>query len=483
MMIAKRIAARAGGRGFGGLARYVVDAKGRSDPATWTRTADYILDTAHDGAKVNGVRVTNCGTDDPADATLAVLAVQDAYDHRPGRKSAASRSYHLVISFPPGEQPPAHVLRAVEDELVQVIGYGQHQRLSAVHNDTDHLHIHVAINKVHPVTLRNVEPYFDKRRLMEACEALELRHGLARTNHGVTRNRVDREDLTSDAMPERAAALEAHSGRESLTRWVRENVRSALLDATASGDWQALHAAADRFGLTVKQRGAGIVIVDDASGTAIKASDVDRALSAKSLVARLGPFQPRRPTATAGKPAARYQATMLPRQERSPALREAYQRQRADAVATRATARRTQAERHAAYVAELRKWYRQKSDHLKVRTDLGREAKRAAWQALFAERAADFARERTRYAAERQQASLATPVPTWRGFVAQAAASGDTQAAALLQRHQRRVDAAAANGIPLGNTSAPKPTVNPARGGSSTNAPQASATRKPGRHR
>lgn len=482
-MIAKRIPARTQGRGFAGLARYIVDAQGQASPDTWTRTADYILDLAHGGAKVSGVRVTNCGTDDPALATAAVLVVQDRYDHRPGRKSAASRSYHLVISFPPGEQPPAHVLRAVEDELVQVIGYGQHQRLSAVHNDTDHLHIHVAINKVHPGALRNVEPYFDKRRLMEACEALELRHGLARTNHGVTRNHVAGGNITVDAMPERVAALEAHSGRESLTRWVSENACSALLDATAGGDWQALHAAADRFGLTMKPRGAGFVIVDDASGTAIKASAVDRALSAKSLAARLGPFEPRRPMATANKPAARYQATMLPRQGRSPALWEAYQRQRTDTVAARATARRTQAEQHAAYVAELRKWYRQKSDHLKIRTDLGREAKRAAWQALFAERAADFARERTRYAAERQKASRATPVPTWRGFVAEAAASGNAQAAALLQRHKRHADAAATNGILPGDTSSPTPTVNLAHGGSSTGAQQVRAPRKPGRHR
>lgn len=456
-MIAKRIPARTQGRGFGGLARYVVDAKGQPSPETWTRTADYILDTAHGGAKVSGVRVTNCDTDDAALATAAVLAVQDQYDHRPGRKSAASRSYHLVISFPPGERPPAHVLRAVEDELVRAIGYGQHQRLSAIHNDTDHLHIHVAINKVHPGTLRNVEPYYDKRRLMEACEALELRYGLTRTNHGATKAHAEKGNTTPSAIPDGAAALEAHGGQESLTRWVRENARAALLDGVKAGSWQVLHAAAARFGLTVKLHGAGIAIVDDASGIGIKASAVDRALSAKALTAHLGAFQPRDPHAAPKVAAARYQVAPSPKHAGDGMLWTTYQRQRDDALATRGAARRTHAEQHAAYVTELRQWYREKSAHLKKRTDLDRTAKRAAWQALFAERAADFQRERERYAAVREQTSRAAPVPTWRGFLAQAAAEGNAEAAAALRRGQRKAGATAAHEFRASGPAVPKP--------------------------
>lgn len=427
-MIAKRIPARTNGHGFGGLARYIVDANGQARPDTWTRTAGYILDTAHGGAKVSGVRVTNCGTDDAALATAAVLVTHARYDSRPGRKSAASRSYHLVISFPPGERPGADVLRAVEDRLVESIGYGEHQRISAVHNDTDHLHIHVAINKVHPRTLRNVEPYYDKARLMETCAALELRHGLTRTNHG----KVD----TGARMNAGAAALEAHSGRESLTRWVRENARDALLDALKTGSWQAIHAAAARHGLTVKPRGAGMVIVDDATGIGIKASAVDRTLSSKALLARLGKFRPN--TARMVPAEARYQAKPLQKHPRSSALWTAYQRQRDEVLCARKATRSKQSQEHATYVTELRRWYREKSAHLKKRTDLGRVAKREAWQMLFAERKADFERERTRYAAQRQQVSRAMPVPTWPGFLAQAAADGNSAAAAALQRRQRQ---------------------------------------------
>ncbi|MDD3550653.1 MAG: relaxase/mobilization nuclease domain-containing protein [Methanothrix soehngenii] len=192
-MIAKRVPRRAGTSSPARLVRYMVAAQGGIEPESWKRTADYILDskgTTTQGEKVASYRVTNCGTDDPAQATTIIEATQAA-----NTRSKADKTYHLVYSFPPGERPPLDVLHAIEDELCAVIGYADHQRISAVHIDTDHLHVHVAINKVHPTGLQNVEPFFDKQRLMEACERLEIKHGLQRTNHGLTEGKAyDRPD-------------------------------------------------------------------------------------------------------------------------------------------------------------------------------------------------------------------------------------------------------------------------------------------------
>lgn len=179
-MIAKRIKRDKGTGSFSRLARYVVDARGQIEPESWTRTADYILDTSNDGAKVGGVRVTNCHTEDPAEAAIEVRLTQEQ-----NTRSKSDKSYHLVFSFPAGERPALETLHQIEDALVEAIGLADHQRISAVHTDTDNLHVHVAINKVHPTTFRNVEPYYDHPRLMEACERLEVIHGLERTNHGL----------------------------------------------------------------------------------------------------------------------------------------------------------------------------------------------------------------------------------------------------------------------------------------------------------
>jgi len=187
-MIAKRVPRNKGTSSPARLVRYMVAAQGCLDPRSWARTADYILATKSEtaqGERVAGFRVTNCGTDDPAQAAVIIEATQAA-----NTRSKADKTYHMVFSFPPGETPPIDVLHAIEDELCAVIGYTDHQRISAVHVDTDHLHVHVAINKVHPTGLQNIEPFFDKQRLMEACERLEIAHGLQRTNHGLTERKV-----------------------------------------------------------------------------------------------------------------------------------------------------------------------------------------------------------------------------------------------------------------------------------------------------
>lgn len=178
-MIAKRIPRSGATSSVAKLVRYVVDAQGREDPRSWTNTAEYILATRSNGEKVGGVRVTNCHSTEPVGATLEILATQAL-----NTRSKADKTYHLVFSFPPGEQPPMATLHAVEDELCAAIGLSDHQRVSAVHIDTEHLHVHVAINKVHPTTYRNIEPYYDHKRLMEACERLEIQFGLQPTNHG-----------------------------------------------------------------------------------------------------------------------------------------------------------------------------------------------------------------------------------------------------------------------------------------------------------
>ena len=182
-MIAKRVPRDKGTSSPARLVRYMVAAVGEIDPNTWARTSDYILDSkgkTSQGEKVESYRVSNCGTDDPAAAAILIEATQAA-----NVRSKSDKTYHLVYSFPPGEQPPLEVLHAIEDELCEAIGYADHQRVSAVHNDTDHLHVHVAINKVHPTGFQNIEPYYDKKRLMETCERLEIKYGLERTNHGI----------------------------------------------------------------------------------------------------------------------------------------------------------------------------------------------------------------------------------------------------------------------------------------------------------
>jgi hypothetical protein len=222
-VIAKRIVRDSAGRSdFSRLAKYVLTAQGRSDPATWVRTADYVLDTAHQGAKVGTVRITNCRSEDPAMAVAEIKATQAR-----NTRSKTDKTYHLVVSFPPGERPDAAQLRYIEDELCAAIGFQDHQRLSAVHTDTDHLHLHVAINKVHPRSFSNIEPYFDYKRLMETCARLEIELNLERTHHRGSR------EHTLETTQESLHAIAHQDDREHVNSRAAAALRKSYLEEIA----------------------------------------------------------------------------------------------------------------------------------------------------------------------------------------------------------------------------------------------------------
>ncbi|KUX79396.1 conjugal transfer protein TraI [Escherichia coli] len=470
------------------LIKYMVAAKGGIDPTSWERTADYILDSANgttEGEKVASYRVTNCGTDDPADAAILIQATQAA-----NTRSKAEKTYHFVYSFPPGEQPDLETLHAIEDELCAAIGLDEHQRVSAVHIDTDNLHVHVAINKVHPTGLQNIEPYYDQFRLMEACERLEVEHGLQTTFHGLEakqrhqnrdiellpakapeqRDSLFREhlrnayDLSISKPPEaktlnglrklsdtrlqrqsadkaepvrigaKVASVEAQSGIETLTGYAARELAPAMRQATS---WQELHGAAAEHGLEVRQRGAGLVIGEPDSGIWAKASNVGRDLSMKALTDRLGPFQPSERQAEAKANRKRYEPR--PRRPDNPTtagLFNQYQRERQAAILARRQGLDQIKRESAAFNAQVKQWSQTERMLLKV---AGKgPTKRLMYGTI--KQQADASRQKNRQSADARRQALfkQTTMPTWADWLTQQAERGNAEALAVLRDREER---------------------------------------------
>jgi hypothetical protein len=429
-MIAKRILTPKGGSGYQRLSGYVLNVRQEhrevTDPASWTRLGAYILDTPHAGEKVAWARTTNCGHDDPGWAVKHILAVQAQ-----NTRSKSDKSYHLVVSFPEGERPSRAQMEDIEDRLCEALGFGEHQRVSAVHQNTDNWHLHIAINKVHPTTLRNVTPIRDHFRLQAACLELEIRHGLTQEPHTVdfaqSRERKGRG---------RAADFEARHGGQSFLAWTQEHARPALLAALepGQGGWQAMHQVAATFDLDLKLRGAGLVVSHRSdSRLHVKASDVDRGLSLKAMTDRLGPFAPPRAAVAEEKPSARYE-----RPTHGGDLYEAFRQQREASVRARGASVAELAARHRAYGQELSSWYRQR-----LRQERGQGLKgasrRDSLQHIAAERDKDRKVRVEREREERQQARAAHPVLNWQGYLEAEAAKGNEQALAALRSRQRRM--------------------------------------------
>jgi relaxase-like protein/DNA relaxase TraI-like protein/conjugative element/phage-associated large polyvalent protein len=424
-MIAKRIQSRAAKPRMARLIKYMVAAQGSLDPRSWARTADYMLDsgTSSRGEKVGGVRVTNCNTDDPAAATTLIECTQAA-----NTRSKTDKTYHLVFSFPPGETPTLETLHKIEDELVASIGYADHQRISAVHIDTDHLHVHVAINKVHPTGFQNIEPYYDKKKLMETCERLEIEHGLIRTNHGLTgqRNKEEREAMNKPKLSAEVAQAEAHSGINSLISYTHPDIANAMHEAKT---WHELHGILAKHGLQIKKRGAGLVI-----GTGevwSKASDVDREFSLKKLTGRLGEFE--KSAEAIAKP---YEPKPRQNHPSSAALFGQYQRQRSKHKAVRDYGFKQVKYEGAVLEANLQKWKR--AQRLLVKLAAKGPTRRAMLKMVRLQTEATRSLNHRTLESKRKKMIAETAMPSWVSWLAMRAENGDTESLDVLRSREEQ---------------------------------------------
>ena len=233
--------------------------------------ANYLTDEQSKEHRLGAVNVTNCESANLKAAIEEILATQHI-----NTRAKSDKTYHLIVSFRAGEEISDDVLKAIEDRICAGLGFGEHQRVSAVHTDTDNLHIHIAINKIHPEKGTIHEPYYPHRTLSELCELCERDYGLERDNHMPNKR----------GAAGRAQDMERHAGVESLVGWIK---RECLTEIRAATTWEQLHKVLGENGLTLRERGNGLVF-ESSDGTAVKGSTLSRDLSKPALEAKFGAF-------------------------------------------------------------------------------------------------------------------------------------------------------------------------------------------------
>ncbi len=212
--------------------------------------------------------------------------------------------YHVMVSWPAGENPSDDQAFACGEHMLQTVGMVGHQRVFAIHRDTGNVHLHVAVNRVHPVSLRAVYPDRDYFKLDRAMRELELGYGWSHdAGPHVVRMRDGRAVIewrdagaaTKGRTPTGAADMERHADRESLFSYVRGAPRKAVARLLAAEElrWQDVHQVLAQYGLALREKGQGLAVYDlhGEASAPVKASDVHELLSKGSLTGRLGPFQ------------------------------------------------------------------------------------------------------------------------------------------------------------------------------------------------
>jgi Relaxase/Mobilisation nuclease domain/Large polyvalent protein-associated domain 7 len=244
-----------------------------AEKSHFAKLVAYITDEQDTPFRLGAVTATNCYSDEAEDAVLEVLNTQ-----MQNRRATSDKTYHLIVSFRAGEEPSPETLKAIEEELCVGLGFNDHQRVSAVHCDTENLHIHIAINKVHTVKHTIHNPFQDYKTLAKLCAQLEQQYGLEVDNHSTQRNHS----------AGRARDMEAHAGVESLITWIQQN---ALDKIKLANSWDELHTVLHENGLKIKLSGNGLAISTLDGEIGVKASSVARELSKGKLEQRFGSFQ------------------------------------------------------------------------------------------------------------------------------------------------------------------------------------------------
>jgi Relaxase/Mobilisation nuclease domain len=252
---------------FHALARYLINGK------SGTPSPD----------RVAWLFACNLPTEDPMEAAAYMAATAEQSTR------CTNPAYHVIISWRPDEHPLPNVMQDVALDAIDLMGLTEYQALLMGHGDKDHAHLHMMINRVHPVTGKAWSTTQDYLRFDRVMKLLSEQYGfLYVPSHTFNPDATD----AKPKKPQKAAHYAAKRGaRTNRLQWSRRDARglasllSENLDqASTIGD---IAIALADLGLTLEQKGKGYVAGN--ADSYVKLSALALTASAKSHAKRRAP--------------------------------------------------------------------------------------------------------------------------------------------------------------------------------------------------
>lgn len=255
------------GKGFGGLARYLLLGSKEKKPDT---------------SRVAWTATRNLSTDDPNHAAALMKATAAR------SKKVKAPVYHMVISWRRDEFPTDAIMEQVADATCDDLGLGDYQRLYVAHDDTDHRHVHVVINRVHAETGVAWRMSHDFRRIEQSLYRQSLALGLQPVPGRHTSTLQSRLKTRRPTTP--ALRKAGREGGTAVPRWSvpamaeRQALLRLLVDTATS--WQHLHDGLRPIGIALMPKGMGLVFRN--SDGEMKLSDLGKGYRLSHLEERYG---------------------------------------------------------------------------------------------------------------------------------------------------------------------------------------------------
>ncbi len=376
--------------------------------------AHYILDRKGSGQKVRDCWSVNCQTPDDFDLAITEVTATQALNTR----SRIDKSYHLVVSLAPGEDLTTDQWKDVEAAFCQSIGLAEHQRISAIHADTDHVHLHIAINKVHPTKLTCVEPYYDKFKLQDTCRQLEQTYGLV---PGI-----------GDGKKILTPAQEAHQGLEAFSTYIKDNIAEGLskLLLEQGRTWKDAQDLCGQFGVEIRERGAGLVFAHTEKRIFVKASSIDRGFSKAKLQPTFGPFER---STFVGPPEKIYKPAPVGRDSKASGLFDEYSRLREKEWAEYLEKSGNLSNDRAQKLSEIKARYARRRQEIKRDTLIAKGRKRDIYRKVSEQMKKELQKLYSDTSEARSGVKSELKTKPWREFAYERAGGGDEIALGVLR--------------------------------------------------
>lgn len=232
---------------------------------------------------------TNCFSLETAASEMNMTAMQNRH--------CKDAVYHFILSWQQDEEPsPDSIFGSVRYSL-DSLGMKDNQYVAAIHRDTDNIHCHVSVNRVHPETFRAQNMWNDADNLQKSCRILERHYGFKVDNgswHLDNNYELHRTPRSMPSAPRGAMKREIFADAESLHGYAVRETRDTLSKVISDDklDWELLHSVLHSSGLGVREQNGGLAVYNifDPEGVCVKASDVHPGISLPNMEKRSGTF-------------------------------------------------------------------------------------------------------------------------------------------------------------------------------------------------
>ncbi|NDZ13453.1 polyprotein [Variovorax sp. WS11] len=202
---------------------------------------------------------------------------------------------HYVLSWQESEQPTPANLEGAVTALLDELGLAGHQCIFGAHTDTDNVHLHIVVNRVHPHCLKVIKPNdgFDHDATHRAIAKIEHAQGWAheenRRYQMLANGLLGRVEPSLDRSKGPSSARRDAEGRTGQKSAVRIAIEVGGWILKSSTSWQQLHERLAAEGIRYEPHARGALLW--VGEVAIKFSSVARAVNLPALSAHLGAYR------------------------------------------------------------------------------------------------------------------------------------------------------------------------------------------------